>query len=118
MSMPSVIKPAPGSRVYKDASGIILFGQPPEVLKGLLLKGIGSFDTMVLTDTREKDGSLTNSLEFPLYSFLFFSSGLEADARLNLVGDAVAISQALRLLRITLLGPTRKELESWETDKD
>jgi CRP-like cAMP-binding protein len=85
------------------------------VLKGLLLKGIGSFDTLVLSDVREKDGSLMNSLEFPLYSFLFFSSGLAQDRRLNLVGDATAISQALRLLRITLIGPTRKELEEWKS---
>ncbi len=115
MSVPNIIKPSQGSRIYKDASGTILFGQPPEVLKGLLLKGIGSFDTLVLSDVREKDGSLMNSLEFPLYSFLFFSSGLAQDRRLNLVGDATAISQALRLLRITLIGPTRKELEEWKS---
>ena len=43
-----------------------LSGQPPEVLKGLLREGISSFDTLVLPDIREKNGSLLNNLEFPI----------------------------------------------------
>ncbi len=60
------IKPADGSRVVRDDTHAVLFGQPPEVLKGLLLKQIRSIDTLVLIDTRERDGSLLNNLEFPL----------------------------------------------------
>lgn len=118
MSSPRVFQPAAGSRLYQDGKHIILFGQPPEVLKGLLLHQVKSFDTVVLPDTREKSGALLNSLEFPLYSFLFFSDALASGRRLNLVGTKVAISQALRLLRITLLGPTRKELDIWHTDAE
>jgi len=113
----TLIQPSQGSRLYEDDSGSILIGQPPEVLKGLLLHGITKFDTLILPDVKEKSGSLTNSLEFPLYFFLFMSKGLEQGRKLNLVGEATDISQALRLLRITLFGPTREELEGWQTDR-
>lgn len=113
---PSLIQPSLGSRLYEDERGTILFGQPPEVLKGLLLHGISNFDTLVLPDVKEKGGSLTNSLEFPLYFFLFVSKGLANGRRLNLVGEVADISHALRLLRITLLGPTHAELVGWGTE--
>ncbi|MFT5219085.1 MAG: hypothetical protein ACI9LO_001593 [Planctomycetota bacterium] len=116
MAEPQILTPAPGSRIVRDEAEVILFGQPPEVLKGLLRKGIQSFDTLVLTDVREKDGSLLNNLEFPLYFFLFFSRGLAENRKLNLVGNAESISQALRLLRLTLMGPTPSELEHWKTE--
>ncbi len=111
-----MLTPAPGSRIVSDESEVILFAQPPEVLKGLLREGVTRFDTLVLTDIREKNSSLLNSLEFPLYFFLFFSRGLAEKRKINLVGDADAITHAMRLLRFTLLGPTRDELDAWHTD--
>jgi len=114
----TLIKPAMGSRLYEDDDGTILLGQPPEVLKGLLLHGISNFDTLVLPDVKEKNGSLTNSMEFPLYFPLFVSNGLADGRRLNLVGEEDDISHALRLLRITLFGPTRHELENWKTEPE
>lgn len=116
MDDPQILIPAPGSRIVTDSSEVILFGQPPEVLKGLLREGIRSFDTLVLTDIRERDGSLLNNLEFPFYFFLFFANGFKENRRINLVGDSDTISHALRLLRFTLFGPTSKELESWQTE--
>jgi CRP-like cAMP-binding protein len=100
-----------------DESEVILFGQPPEVLKGLLTQGVTRFDTLVLTDIREKNGSLLNNLEFPLYFFLFFAKGLAEKRRINLVGEADSISHAMRLLRFTLLGPSRAELDRWHTEE-
>ena len=116
MAEPKIIIPAPGARVVTDESEIVLFGQPPEVLKGLLREGVTRFDTLVLTDIREKNGSVLNNLEFPLYFFLFFSKGLAEKRKINLVGDEDSISQAMRLLRFTLLGPTRAELDAWQTE--
>lgn len=114
----TVIQPCLGSRLFEDANGSILIGQPPEVLKGLLLHGISNFDTLVLPDIKEKGGSLINSLEFPLYFFLFVAKGLEQGRKLNIVGEPADISHVLRLLRITLFGPTRLELETWGTEAD
>lgn len=116
MSNPIIITPAQGSRIVQDENGCILFGQPPEVLKGLMLKNITSFDTLVLLDIKEKDGSLLNHLEFPIYFFLFFSHGLQEGRKLNLVGERQDISHALRLMRFTLMGPTDAELEKWGTE--
>lgn len=118
MAEPRIMQPSQGSRIYQDASATILFGQPPEVLKGLLINKISKFDTLVLTDIREKDGSLTNNLEFPLYFFLFFANGLTQSRRLNLVGEQTDISHALRLLRFTLMGPSKTELIGWRTDAE
>ena len=117
MAEPQVITPAPGARIVTDESEVVLFGQPPEVLKGLLREGITRFDTLVLTDIREKNRSMINNLEFPLYFFLFFSRGLAEKRKINLVGNAETISHALRLLRFTLLGPTRAELDAWHTEE-
>ena len=117
MAEPRIITPAPGARVVTDDTEIVLFGQPPEVLKGLLREGVTRFDTLVLTDIREKNRSMLNNLEFPLYFFLFYSKGLDEKRKINLVGDVDSISQALRLMRFTLLGPTRAELDAWHTDQ-
>jgi len=100
-----------------DEAEVILFGQPPEVLKGLLREGVSKFDTLVLTDIREKNSSLLNNLEFPLYFFLFFSRGLAEKRKINLIGDRESISHAMRLLRFTLIGPSREELDRWHTEE-
>lgn len=110
------IKPADGSRIIRLGTEAVLIGQPPEVLKGLLLKKIHQFDTLVLTDCKERDGSLLNNLEFPLYFFLFMGSGLKEGRKLNLIGDADDITRVLRLLRLTLLGPSAEELKEWGTE--
>jgi CRP-like cAMP-binding protein len=115
MSVPEILTPAPGSRIIKGETEAILFGQPPEVLKGLLRENISQFDTLVLTDIKEKNGSLLNNLEFPFYFFLFVAKGFAENRKINLVGDSESISQALRLLRFTLFGPTRNELKKWQT---
>ncbi len=115
MAEPKILMPAPGCRIVTDESETVLFAQPPEVLKALLRENITNFDTLVLTDIREKDGSLLNNLEFPLYFFLFIARGLAENRKLNLIGDPETISQAMRLLRYTLLGPTRSELDKWHT---
>ena len=117
MAEPKIFSPAPGCRIVTDETDFALFGQPPEVLKGLLRDGITRFDTLVLTDVREKNGTLLNNLEFPLYFFLFIARGLKERRKLNLVGHKHAISQAMRLLRFTLLGPTRAELDQWYTEE-
>lgn len=117
MSNPKVLHPAPGSRVVSTDDHVILFGQPPEVLKGLLLNEISSFDTIVLTDIKEKDGSLLNNLEFPFYFFLFVANGLAEGRRLKIVGAEDDIERAMRLLQLTLLGPTERELDDWGTEE-
>lgn len=118
MTKPSAIRPVSGARVVSGESDVVLFGQPPEVLKALLHNNISGFNTLVLTDAREKGGSLTNNLEFPLYFYLFLANGYADGKKLNLVGEEVDISQAMRLLRFTLTGPVASELDAWGTEPD
>ncbi len=113
-----VLSPAEGCRVVANHNNVILFGQPPEVLKGLLQAKVAPFDSLVLPHVRERHGSLLNNLEFPLYFFLFVARGLDEGRRLKLIGSPEAISQQLRLLRLTLLGPTAEELDAWATPED
>jgi CRP-like cAMP-binding protein len=110
-----MIVPAAGSRLIQDEQGAILVGQPPDVLKGLLRQQVKSFDTIILTDVREKDGALLNHLEFPVYFFLFFAAGLAEGKKIKLLGSRLHISHALRLIRMTLTGPTATEFEQWHT---
>ncbi len=117
MPKPEVMAPVQGSRIVCDGNSAILIGQPPEVLKGLLRNRVESFDTLVLTDIKEKDGSILNNLEFPFYFFLFVANGLAEGRKLSLVGSEKDISHALRLLRIALKGPSRAEFDQWQTDE-
>lgn len=118
MARPTVLAPAEASRVVQDDKTIVLLGQPPEVLKSLLLNNITRFDAMLITDVKEKNGSLLNNLEFPFYFFLFVAKGLEQGRKIQLVGEEADLSHVLRLLRLTLMGPTRAELDQWGTDPE
>jgi hypothetical protein len=116
MARPTVLIPAEASRIVQDDNTAILVGQPPEILKNLLLNKITHFDGMLLTDVKEKDGALLNNLEFPFYFFVFVAKGLEQGLKIKLIGEEKDISQALRLMRLTLTGPTREELDKWGTE--
>ena len=111
-----ITKPASGSRLVQAAGHALLVGQPPEVLKGLKLSGCEHFDGVVLIDTRERDGSLMNHVEFLLYHFLFNLGAYTSGEKLLLIGDAQAIKQAKRLMKITLLGPDPDQFKLWGSD--
>ncbi|MCB1877002.1 MAG: cyclic nucleotide-binding domain-containing protein [Chromatiales bacterium] len=111
-------QPMQGCSVVKVDNRVLLFGQPPEVLKSLIKKGNGRLDSVILPDCRERCGVLLNNLEFPLYYFLFVDNGLAEGRRLRLIGNADHVHQVLEHLRLTLLGPTRRELEAWGTERD
>lgn len=118
MGRPTVLVPAEASRVVQDDKTVVLLGQPPEVLKSLLLNNIKHFDAMLITDVKEKNGSLLNNLEFPFYFFAFVAQGLAQSRKIKLVGEETDLSHALRLLRLTLMGPTRAELDQWATSDE
>tara|TARA_B110000305_G_scaffold202497_1_gene230891 strand:+ start:10843 stop:13104 length:2262 start_codon:yes stop_codon:yes gene_type:complete len=111
-----ITKPASGSRLVQAAGRSLLVGQPPEVLKGLKLSGQEHFDGVVLIDTRERDGSLMNHVEFLLYHFLFNLGAYASGEKLLLIGDDQAIKQAKRLMKITLLGPDPDQFKQWNSD--
>ncbi|MDA1206738.1 MAG: hypothetical protein O2858_03600, partial [Proteobacteria bacterium] len=111
-----VIAPASGCRLVKTQDLSLLFGQPPEALKGLLRHQIDHFDGLVIIDTRERDGSLLNHVEFLLYYFLFELGGYSEGRKLHLIGNETAIRQVKRVLKLCLLGPDPEQLNTWDTD--
>jgi CRP-like cAMP-binding protein len=113
-----LIEPMGGCQVVVADERVILFGQPPEVIKALARNAINRLDVLVLLDTRERSGVLLNNLEFPLYQFLFISNGLQEGRRLQLIGHQTLVSQTLEALRLTLLGPTREALVGWGTEPE
>ena len=111
-------QPMQGCQVVVRDAGLILFGQPPEALKALLQKNLGTLDSLVLPDVRERSGILLNNIEFLLYYFLFFQNGLSAGRRLKLIGGQQHIEQVLEALRLSLLGPGESEFDGWGTQTE
>lgn len=103
---------APGVVVGRAGEHTILFGCPPEVIKHLMVKGIGSPDVIVLPDTPYRFNVLQNCTEFPLYYFLFVERNFMQGKKLTIVGTAAHLKANRKLLRLTLLGPTRKEYDA------
>ncbi|MGA1757206.1 MAG: cyclic nucleotide-binding domain-containing protein [Pseudomonadales bacterium] len=110
--------PASGSILVKAGDVYFLVGQPPEVLKGLMRHSVDTIHALVLTDTREHDGSLLHNVEFMLYHFLFVSQGLSRGEKLALIGPQPVLDQVRRIIQITLLGPDEHQLVEWGTEKE
>ena len=110
--------PAAGSVLVNAGKVHFLIGQPPEVLKGLMRSGTNTVHALILSDTRERDGSLLHNVEFVLYHFLFVSEGLARGEKLALIGPQAVIDQVRRIIQITLLGPDESQLDSWGTSDE
>lgn len=107
-----VIEVTPGVAVHTGAGKTILFGCPPEVIKHLMLKGLPSPEVIVLPDTPYRFDVLQNCTEFPLYYFLFVQRNFLEGKKLTIVGTPTHLKANRKLLRLTLLGPTRAEYEA------
>ena len=103
MTSPTFIKPMNGCKIVHWNDQTLLFGQPPEVVKGLLRHDVTSLNTLVLLDTKEHHGALLNSLEFPLYFILFMADNIKPNLRINLIGERRDIYQAIEILRLIFL---------------
>jgi len=101
----------PGVQVANFNDKTILFGCPPEVIKFLDHQNCPPPDTIVLPDTPYRFDVLQNCTEFPLYSFLFVQGNFFKGKKLRIVGTPLHLKANRKLLRLTLLGPTRKEYQ-------
>lgn len=107
-----VTEVTPGVAFARTAETNILFGCPPEVIKHLMLKGLGSPEVIVLPDTAYRFDVLQNCTEFPLYYFLFVERNFMQGKKLTIVGTPTHLKANRKLLRLTLVGPTRKEYDA------
>jgi len=108
----AVTQVTPGVAVSDAGGKSILFGCPPEVVKHLMLRGLKSPEVIVLPDTPYRFDVLQNCTEFPLYYFLFVERNFMAGKKLTIVGTSQHLKANRKLLRLTLLGPTRAEYDA------
>lgn len=107
-----VIDVTPGVALCQSSGKNLLFGCPPEVIKHLMLKGLPSPEVIVLPDTPYRFDVLQNCTEFPLYYFLFVQRNFLEGKKMTIVGTPLHVKANRKLLRLTLLGPTRAEFDA------
>lgn len=99
----------PGVQVYQDGKNSVLFGSPPEIIKFLMIRKIDFPETIVLPDTCFNKGILQNCTEFPLYYYLFVLGNYFKGGKLTIVGEKNPLEANRELLKLTLLGPEKKD---------
>lgn len=101
-----------GTFLFCSPQGNILFGCPPEILKRILSLHLPMPDTVVVPDKLHHHHSSQASLEFPLYHFLFVQRGLDRKRRYQVVALPDQCKGLAELLRVTVVGPTDKEMKA------
>ena len=101
---------AEGTFLFCSPQGNILFGCPPEVLKRILSAHLPMPDTVVVPEKLTHLHSSQASLEFPLYHFLFVQRGLDRERRFQVLALPDQCKTLAELLRVTVLGPSDKEM--------
>jgi Beta-lactamase superfamily domain len=107
-----------GTSLFCSPQGNILFGCPPEVLKRILSLHLPMPDTVVVPEVLHHQHSSMASLEFPLYHFLFVQRGLDRERRFQVVALPRQCESLAELLRVTVVGPTDKEMIAAGTPAD
>lgn len=108
---------AGGASLFCSPQGNILFGCPPEILKRILASHLPMPDSVVVSENLHQFHSSQASLEFPLYHFLFVQRGIERHRRFQVVATGAQCKGLEELLRVTVVGPTAKEMEKFGTPK-
>ena len=112
-----IYKLTEGAFLFCSPQANVLFGCPPEILKHILAAHLPMPDTVVVADELHRFHSSQASLEFPFYHFLFVQRGLERDRRFEVVATAKQCRGLAELLRVTVVGPTAKEMAEAGADK-
>src|SRR3989339_1547258 len=102
----------PGA-IIAHASPDVMFGGPSEIIKALKLKNISMPLIFVMPTIMYVKRLLQAAFEFPLYNFLYALGLYAKGKKLTLVGESDQCERMRNILRLTLLGPTRAEMEAW-----
>jgi len=102
-----------GCFLVEIGSKSILTGCPSEILKVLKNLGIEMPTIIVLPSFFYWEGIIQADLEFPLYNFLFMQGRYFQGEKLKVIGTTEQINRMQKLLHLTLLGPTKEQLEHW-----
>jgi len=107
----------PGCKLLQTTSGLTMFGCPSEAVKVLDKDGFDFPDRIVLPDQFYLHRVVQADLEFPLYKFLFVLQKFFKGIKLRVIGTPSQISRMRKILQLTLLGPTEKQMIAWRIDK-
>lgn len=113
----SINKLTEGAYLVCTPQGNILFGCPPEILKRIMVSHLPMPETVVLPETLHHYHSSQASLEFPLYHFLFVQRGLERKRSFQVIANKRQCKGLENLLRVTVVGPSDKEMVQAGLDK-
>ncbi|MFH1707292.1 MAG: cyclic nucleotide-binding domain-containing protein [Planctomycetota bacterium] len=108
-----VLQPFPGCTIVHTAAGDIQFGSPSEIIKLLQKVQIEVPHIIVLPDDFFAFGINQSSVEFPLYYFLFLKKGFFKSEKFILIGTPAQIRRVKTILKLTLLGPTDRQMKTW-----
>jgi CRP-like cAMP-binding protein len=104
----------PGCKVFSSAGHQpVLFGQPSEVLKVFAGKKADVPEIMVLPSMFYEFGVMQAGMEFLLYHFLFVKQGFFTGKKLYVVGTGEQNERMRQILRLTLIGPTKRQMKDW-----
>lgn len=107
-----------GCKIVLTSVGEIMFGCPSEIVKVLAKEKRNVPSIIVLPAQFYKLGVVQASLEFPLYHFLFVQGKFFQGEKMIIVGTKEQIERIRTILRLTLLGPTEKEMKRWKIDEE
>lgn len=95
--------------VLVEAEKTVLFGCPPEIIKAIMKRSLPFPEAVVLPDIPYRYGVVQNATEFVLYYFLFMANNYNSGKKLVIAGRREDVDNNLKLLRLSLLGPTKRE---------
>ena len=95
----------------------MLYGEEAHEIDRILASHLPMPDTVVVAEKLHHFHSSQASLEFPLYHFLFVQRGLDRNRRFQIVATPPQCKGIEDLLRVTVVGPTDKEMIKSGTEK-
>ncbi|GEM_PF-1468150 len=102
----------PGCKTVDAGEMRIVFGVPSDIIKFFALKHQSPGNVVVLPD-KLYDKGIIQSVEFPLYRYIFGSDFRESKKKFTIIGTPRVISQIREILHQTVIGPRDDELQQW-----
>jgi CRP-like cAMP-binding protein len=102
----------PGCKTVDTGDTRIVFGVPSDIIKFFAIKKQSPGNVAVLPD-RLYDRGTIQSVEFPLYRYIFGSGANGGEKKFTIIGTPRVIAQIREILHQTVIGPRDEELEQW-----
>jgi CRP-like cAMP-binding protein len=105
----------PGCVLLSAQDRNLVFGVPSDVVKFFSLQKKDFGRTIILPDKLYDRGTI-QSVEFPLYRFIFKKDSPTVGEKFTIIGTAKQIAQITAILQQTVLGPSNDQYREWSTN--